>query len=168
MTLTAALALIAALGAAPGAGQHVHPTTTTQGGDATSALSADAVRQLLAGDGMGLALPAEMNHYPGPKHALELAQALGLSSDQQKEIEAIRREVLESAQRLGRSIVEAERALDAAFKAGTLSEEDLEARTQAIARLQGELRLVHLRAHVRTKPILTAEQVHQYYQLRKH
>ena len=37
------------------------------------ALSAEQVAGYLAGDGMGFALPAELNHYPGPKHVLDLS-----------------------------------------------------------------------------------------------
>ena len=37
------------------------------------ALSEEQRQELLDGHGMGLALAAELNHYPGPKHVLELA-----------------------------------------------------------------------------------------------
>src|SRR5580658_1033453 len=43
------------------------------------ALSSDDVADLLAGRGMGLAKPAELNHYPGPAHLLEMKDQLGLS-----------------------------------------------------------------------------------------
>ena len=42
------------------------------------ALSDDERRRLLEGHGMGMALPAELNRYPGPKHVLELAGELDL------------------------------------------------------------------------------------------
>jgi hypothetical protein len=41
------------------------------------ALSADEIKQYLAGAGMGYAKSAELNHYPGPGHALELADQAG-------------------------------------------------------------------------------------------
>ncbi|MEP6837110.1 MAG: hypothetical protein ABJA75_03590 [Bradyrhizobium sp.] len=44
------------------------------------ALSEQQVADLKAGRGMGLALPAELNGYPGPSHLLELADRLNLSS----------------------------------------------------------------------------------------
>jgi len=46
------------------------------------ALSEQQVADLKAGRGMGLALPAELNGYPGPIHVLELSDQLGLSADQ--------------------------------------------------------------------------------------
>jgi Spy/CpxP family protein refolding chaperone len=146
--------------------QHVHPQAAAGDPLATSSLTAEAVRQLLDGEGMGLARPAEMNNYPGPKHLLDRAQELALTTEQQKEISAIRQQVLDRAKPLGRAIVDAERELDAAFKSGTLRDADLKKQLDAIARLQAELRMVHLRAHLITKPILTPEQIRRYYERR--
>lgn len=39
----------------------------------------DQIADLIAGRGMGLALAAELNSYPGPSHVLELGDALGLT-----------------------------------------------------------------------------------------
>lgn len=143
--------------------QHVHPLSSPGDASATSALTAEAVKQLLDGEGMGLARPAEMNTYPGPKHLLDMAKELALTTEQQKEIAAIRQQVIEKARPLGRAIVDAERALDASFKTGTIGEAELKKQLDAIAALQADLRLVHLRAHLLAKPILTAEQVRRYY-----
>ena len=46
------------------------------------ALSEQQIADLKAGRGMGLALPAELNGYPGPAHVLELSDQLGLSTEQ--------------------------------------------------------------------------------------
>lgn len=160
------VSLVLGSAAAP---QHVHPAPTPAGSDtsqATAALSAQAVEELLAGAGMGLAKSAETNRYPGPKHLLERKQELGLSADQEQKIEAIRQQMLTTAKALGQQIIEAERALDGAFKAGTISESDLAERIRRIATLNGELRTAHLRAHIAAKPILSAEQVRKYYEPR--
>jgi len=53
------------------------------------ALSAEEVRQLLEGEGMGLALAAELNGLPGPLHVLELADSLALTAAQRASVEAI-------------------------------------------------------------------------------
>ena len=42
-------------------------------------LSEQQIADLNAGRGMGLALAAELNGYPGPIHAIELAEQLHLS-----------------------------------------------------------------------------------------
>jgi hypothetical protein len=133
---------------------------------AIAALTAEQVQQLLDGEGMGLARAAELNGYPGPKHVFELETELQITADQRKRVEAIRQQMLMRAKSLGQQIVHAETELDAAFKAGTLSEADLESRVQAIAKLQGEVRLAHLRAHLQTRPVLTAAQVKTYYEHR--
>ncbi|HXH46834.1 MAG TPA: hypothetical protein VNK51_23725 [Bradyrhizobium sp.] len=46
------------------------------------ALSLQQIDDLRAGRGMGLALAAELNGYPGPSHVLELRDRLGLTVDQ--------------------------------------------------------------------------------------
>src|SRR5207237_471701 len=46
------------------------------------ALSDDDVANLRAGRGMGMALSAELNRYPGPSHVLENDAALGLTDSQ--------------------------------------------------------------------------------------
>src|SRR5574342_793837 len=53
------------------------------------ALSPEQLQQLRDGEGMGLALPAELNHYPGPRHVLALAEELGLSVKQRDQITGI-------------------------------------------------------------------------------
>lgn len=149
------------------AAQHVHPAPATPPtSTATSALSAEAVTQLLNGDGMGLAKPAELNGFPGPKHVLDLKKELAITPEQESRVDAIRRAMLERAQAIGRRIVELEQGLDAAFKAERITDADLKQRAGEIAKLQGELRTVHLQAHIVTKRVLTPEQVKKYYELR--
>src|SRR5258708_12736969 len=65
--------------------QSSHPETSPYAGMQTrpiKALSEQQVADLQAGRGMGLALAAELNGYPGPSHVLELADKLGLSAEQ--------------------------------------------------------------------------------------
>jgi hypothetical protein len=50
------------------------------------ALSQEQVADLTNGRGMGLALAAELNGFPGPSHVLELADKLDLTSDQRASI----------------------------------------------------------------------------------
>ena len=53
------------------------------------ALSDEQIADLEAGRGMGLALAAELNFYPGPAHVLELADALALSNEQRTGTKAL-------------------------------------------------------------------------------
>src|SRR5712675_1084457 len=52
-------------------------------------LSEQQIADLNAGRGMGLALAAELNGYPGPSHLIELADKLNLSTDQRAAIKPL-------------------------------------------------------------------------------
>ncbi len=133
---------------------------------AIKALSDADVKAYLEGTGMGLARPAELNQYPGPRHVLDNAEALRLSETQRTGIEASFREMKAEAVALGQQIVEAERRLDALFAERTASQPAVSQLTREIAELQGQLRAVHLRAHVGVRALLTPEQIEQYVALR--
>jgi Spy/CpxP family protein refolding chaperone len=133
---------------------------------AIKALSAEEIAAYRAGDGMGLALAAELNNLPGPKHVLDLADSLDLSAVQRSTVQAAFDAMLRQAQEIGAAIVAAERELDAAFAGGTLDREGLEARTAWIAELRGRLRFTHLAAHLDLKGVLTEEQTARYRRLR--
>lgn len=135
---------------------------------APTGLSADAVQQLLAGAGMGLARPAEVHAYPGPLHVLELADALDLTDDQRATATRLREAMLARAMPLGHEIIAAERQLDALFMSGEASAEAVEAQTARIAALQGRLRAVHLTTHLEMRDAMTDAQVETYMRLRGH
>jgi len=130
------------------------------------ALSAEAVADLRAGRGMGLALAAELNGWPGPLHVLELADALGLDAVQRAATERLRAAMSAEARRLGGELIAEEAALDAAFALRTIAPAALEARLARIGALQGALRAVHLRTHLDQAALLTPAQVAAYARLR--
>src|SRR6516164_5748432 len=74
-------------------------------------LSEQQVADLKAGRGMGLALPAELNDYPGPAHVLELADKLELSSDQRARIQSLFDAMKAEAVPLGARLLDQEAAL---------------------------------------------------------
>lgn len=130
------------------------------------ALSATEVDDLLAGRGMGMALPAELNAYPGPKHVLDLAGPLSLSDDQRRRTKALFDEMQGAAATRGRAVIEREAALDRLFAAAGADEASLRAETAEIARLRGELRFLHLRYHLLMRALLSPEQIALYRQHR--
>jgi Spy/CpxP family protein refolding chaperone len=67
---------------------------------------------------------------------------------------------------LGKRIVEKEKLLDSLFAAQKISEVQLRSLAEEIARLQGELRFTHLRAHLEMKQILSPQQTAKYDALR--
>ena len=74
---------------------------------------------LRAGQGLGFAMAAELNGYPGPKHVLELAEQLELSDDQRRATQEIFERMLATAQREGAALIEAERELDGLYASRT-------------------------------------------------
>ncbi|HTP79983.1 MAG TPA: hypothetical protein VMM57_06220 [Bacteroidota bacterium] len=123
---------------------------------------------LLAGDGMGMALEAESHGYPSPKHCLELKDDLALSKDQVTKIQGIVENVLIGAKLKGEEIVGAEEGVDRGLTSGTVSEKSLRTQLEAVGRLRGELRFIHLQAHIRVKAILSANQLARYNEIRSH
>ena len=141
----------------PYAGQEQRPV---------KALSEKEVQDLLAGKGMGLAKAAELNHYPGPAHVLELAAKLDLSEEQLRQTRAIHGGMQNEAIRLGRQLVEKERVLDQLFATGRVTPGSLGKTLEEIGSLQAALRRTHLQAHLDQRKILSDEQVRRYDRLR--
>src|SRR5215831_17878245 len=130
------------------------------------ALSAEEIQGYLSGSGMGLAKVAELHHYPGPRHVLDLAEPLQLSQEQRQKTQSILEEMRTEAVRLGTHLLEKERQLDTLFAAGTITEAQVEQLVTEIGTMQGQLRIVHLRAHLAQRAILTSEQLRRYDTLR--
>jgi len=133
-----------------------------QEGREIKALSAEETADLLAGRGMGAALAAELNHYPGPAHVLQLREQLGLSAEQIHAVQEIFDRMNAAAKPLGAAIVAAEKHLDEAFGSGSVVADTVRGDTAAIAELQGKLRAVHLAAHLETRAVLQPEQISRY------
>ncbi len=130
------------------------------------ALSAEQVEDLRAGRGMGLALAAELNGWPGPIHVLELADRLGLDAVQRAAVQAQHAAMRQEAIAAGAEVIAAEAALDALFASGSPTAETIAAATEAAGRAQAALRAVHLRWHLATRATLTPAQRSRYAELR--
>lgn len=168
---TGALLAVAALFVAMPAPASDTPVPTpspyaAQAAAAIKALSAQEVDDLLAGRGMGFAKAAELNHYPGPRHVLDLGEPLALTPGQRARTELVFAGMQAAAQDLGQRLVAAEAALDALFAAGRADEAAVADQVGEVARLQGELRATHLSAHLEMRRILAPEQVALYDRLR--
>jgi hypothetical protein len=130
------------------------------------ALSDQLVADLRAGRGMGLALAAELNGYPGPSHLLELADKLSLSDAQRNSarnmFEAMKAETIP----IGERLIAQEAALDKLFADRAITPEKLTAATAEIGATQAELRAAHLKYHLSTVAMLEPSQIQQYTALR--
>ncbi|RWQ70997.1 MAG: periplasmic heavy metal sensor [Mesorhizobium sp.] len=130
------------------------------------ALSGEQTADLLAGRGMGLALAAELNSYPGPSHVLELRDALDLSDEQASRTKALLDLMKAETIPLGRRIIENETELDRLFSERKITSARLTEIIKTIAEVQGALRAAHLRYHLDMAELLTPEQIRRYSQLR--
>ncbi len=148
-------------------GQHGHhaPYAALLARDIKS-LSEQQISDLRAAKGMGLALPAELNGYPGPSHSLELADQLKLSAEQRGSTQTLFDRMQREAKALGEDVIVAERELDRLFKEKRVSPESLAAATAKAAAAQGRLRESHLRYHLAMMEVLSPEQVAEYNRLR--
>lgn len=131
-----------------------------------ASLSAKEVQGFLDGRGMGLAKSAELNGHPGPLHVLDLADELRLTPERRQQVRAAFEHMKAKAKALGEAYVNAEKAVDQAFKAGPADAAEVSARVAEANRLLGQVRLSHLLAHVKITPLLTPEQRARYAELR--
>src|SRR3981081_1530105 len=133
------LAATAAIAQTPYAGMQTRPI---------KALSEQKIPDLGAGRGMGLALAAELNGYPGPSHVLELADRLELSAEQRASIQQLFDSMKAEAVPLGASLIQKEANVDKQFADRSMTPESLKVSTAAGAVTQGTLRETHLKYHL--------------------
>ena len=153
----AALSIGAAAAQAPYAGMEARPI---------KALSEQQVADLKAGRGMGLALVAELNGYPGPSHLLELADQLGLSDAERNAVRGLFEAMKAETIPIGERLIAQETALDRLFAEHKVTPETLAAATAEIGGTQAKLRDAHLRYHLSTVALLQPSQIKRYAELR--
>lgn len=160
-------AIVAAmLFAGPAQAQHQVQPYATLKERPIKALSAEDIAGLRAGRGMAMALPAELNRYPGPMHVLENESALGLTASQKAALEQQMAAMREAAISLGELIIARESALEGHFRSAAADAGTIDRLTSEIAVLYGQLRAVHLRTHLVTRATLTEPQLATYQTLR--
>jgi hypothetical protein len=161
-------ALLVALAVPAVAQQHQHGHGPYAGLQqrGVKALSEQQIADLRAGKGMGLALAAELNGYPGPIHALELGDKLNLSAQPRQRLQQLYEAMTAEAIAVGEKLIETEIALDRDFAARTMTSDRLAQLTAQIGEQQGVLRAVHLKYHLTTSDLLSADQKQRYSELR--
>jgi Spy/CpxP family protein refolding chaperone len=148
---------VAAAQHAPYAGMQTRPV---------KALSDQQLADLKAGRGMGLALAAELNGFPGPVHVLELSKELSLSVRQREQVEALFAAMKREAVPLGERLINLESELDTLFASKSITQASLKSSMTTIGAVQGDLRAAHLKYHLLTLEVLTPQQVARYSELR--
>jgi hypothetical protein len=130
------------------------------------ALSDQQIADLRSGRGLGLALAAELNGYPGPSHLLELADKLDLSDAQRNNARGMFESMKAETIAIGERLIGEEEALDKLFADHAITPEKLTAATAQIGETQAQLRAAHLKYHLSTVAMLQPSQVAQYSALR--
>ncbi|MBV8408667.1 MAG: Spy/CpxP family protein refolding chaperone [Alphaproteobacteria bacterium] len=130
------------------------------------ALSDEQVADLRAGRGMGLALAAELNGYPGPAHLLELADQLDLSDEQRTTAQRLFDSMKAESIPIGERLIAQEADLDRLFAEHKITPENLATVTAEIGETQAKLRDAHLKYHLATVALLRPSQIQRYAVLR--
>jgi hypothetical protein len=167
---TTLLALLLILPSAAALSQHQHPHTASPYAGlekrTVKALSDQQVADLRAGRGMGYAVAAELNGYPGPSHVIELGERLGLSVAQRHRIQELFDGMKAETIPIGERLIVQEAELERQFSGRTVTAASLTDATSVIAGTQAALRAAHLRYHIATTVVLTPEQIRQFGELR--
>ncbi len=133
---------------------------------AIKSLSDDEIQKYRSGEGMGQAKVAELNHYPGPRHVLQVASQLKLSPEQTTRVQELYDVMHKKAVELGGKLVLREQQLNDAFQEGTIDEGKLRTSLDELGKLQADLRLAHLEAHLGMKHLLSSVQIEKSDKLR--
>jgi len=161
MTHAIVVFLVMVFAAGTAQAQHLQPYAGLQA-RSLKTLSDEQIADLNAGRGMGLALAAELNGYPGPKHVLELAKELSLTETQSLRTQQLYDAMTAETVPLGQRLIAAETDLDRQFSGHTITGASLAATTATIGATQGELRAAHLKYHLAMMDVLTPEQIARY------
>jgi Spy/CpxP family protein refolding chaperone len=129
-------------------------------------LSREQIADLQQGRGMGLALVAELNGYPGPTHVIELAPQLNLDAGQIAALQGLFDQMKRDTVPLGEALLAKESELDGLFALNQATAEKVTALTSEIGAIQGRLRNSHLKYHLATKQLMSANQIAGYAHLR--
>jgi hypothetical protein len=170
MIVRAAFALLAVLVVPLAAlAQETRPVTSPYAGfeqRSIKALSSQQIEDLRQGRGMGLALAAELNGYPGPSHVIDLAPRLELTNVQLERARALFEAMKAETIPIGERLIAQEADLDKLFATRSITPETLTAATAAIGNTNAALRSTHLKYHLAMLDLLTQPQVQRYSELR--
>ena len=97
---------------------------------------------------------------------LELKDEIQLDPQQTAAMQIISDHMRSDAVSEGNHLISYERALDLEFKNGTITDDTLSKMIAKIEESRGRLRYIHLSAHLKTRLLLTVDQIDRYNSLR--
>ncbi len=149
------------------AGTHAHGTGGPAPGQLTAQSCLTEFEQVVAdGRGFGLAFPADQNGYPGPMHVLELKSRLGLTPEQERTMQNLLQAMFAEAKPKSATLLAAEARLRDLFARGGADETAVRRAVAEAEQARGEVRLVHLLSHLKTRDVLTDDQRRAYHEAR--
>jgi len=129
-------------------------------------LDQDTIEGYLTGKGLGQALPAELNGYPGPRHTIDMAEELELTEEQLAQVQALFDDMQTAVIPLGEKYLESVAELELTFREGTITDQYLQSQLEKITAIEAQMRYVHLSTHLATIDILSHDQIMQYNMMR--
>jgi len=129
-------------------------------------LDQDTIEGYLTGKGLGQALPAELNGYPGPRHTIDMAEEMELTDEQLAQVQALFDDMQSAVLPLGEKYLESVAELELAFREGTITDEYLQSQLENITGIEAQMRYVHLSTHLATIDILNHDQIMEYNMMR--
>jgi len=145
-------------------GQHGHGHPG--GHQAAQACSDEFDKVVGEGRGFGMAFAADQNGYPGPMHVLELKDRLKLTADQEARAQALMHAMFVESKPKSARLLDAEAKLRRLFADRATDDAAVRAAVAEVERARGEVRLVHLLAHLKTRELLTEDQRRLYHEAR--
>ena len=144
------------------------PADTTPKKSTVKTLSNKQYNALLNGDDLyGMALVAELNHYPNPEKVIKYKKELDLSPEQVTKLTDIVKELHRKKLEMGVIIIRNERTLDSLFHTRKLDNGSLIFYANRYGLYQGELRNAILQSFLVTRGLLTPQQLSKYIALQK-
>jgi Spy/CpxP family protein refolding chaperone len=147
-------------------GQHGHDGGHESGHQAAQACAVEFDKVVGEGRGFGMAFAADQNGYPGPMHVLELKDRLKLTADQEAKAQALMHAMFIESKPKSARLLEVEAKLRRLFAERTADDGAVRAAVAEVERARGEVRLVHLLAHLKTRQLLTEDQRRIYHEAR--
>lgn len=147
-------------------GQHGHDGGHESGHQAAQACAVEFDKVVAEGRGFGMAFAADQNGYPGPMHVLELKDRLKLTADQEAKAQALMHAMFIESKPTSARLLEVEAKLRRLFAERTADDGAVRAAVAEVERARGEVRLVHLLAHLKTRQLLTEDQRRIYHEAR--
>ena len=142
--------------------QAAKTSATTLDSATLHGVSADEIRGYTEGRSLRFGRAAEKNHNPSPYYILKYKSELALFDEQLTPARAILDRERAQASKLGKELLGDESKLEALLSTPGSREDQIAELTREIARLEGEIRLVHLEADVAAKKLLNSSQQVQY------